>query len=105
MVEKADEFICEKCPAKPTDADDNKEFWRPPRSIPMMECERCLDEGFIYDNDVDTNENDVAAKCVCDQAKFYEPSGGICISRNEYNKRRNGNVVGITVELPDRLKV
>lgn len=59
----------------------------------MMECERCTGEGFVYDNDVDVNENDVVAECVCDETKFYEPSGGICISRSEYNKRRNDRVI------------
>ena len=105
LIENANEFVCEKCPEKPAGAEDNKEFWRPPRSIPMLRCQRCVGEGFTYDNDVDTDENDEVAKCVCDQAKFYEPSGGICISRADYNERRNDKVVDDIIELPGRLKV
>lgn len=71
----------------------------------MYRCQRCVGEGFIYDNDVDQNENDEPAKCVCDQTKFYESSGGICISRDEYSQRRDGSVVDSFVDLPGRLKV
>lgn len=71
----------------------------------MYSCQRCVGEGFIYSNDVDKNENDVEAKCVCDETKFYKSSGGICISREEYSKRRDGDVTDSFVDLPGRFRV